>query len=237
MERLRAARGLGLPPDHGAVPATYQSGSDRFLRPDEEIVLGDEAWGLDCEATVAVVVGDVPRGANAAAAAECVRLLVLTNDLTYRHLLSREYQAGVGFYQAKPPRAYAPFALTPDELGPSWSGGLLHATVEVRINGELLGELDSAADCAFDFFQILAHMALTRPLAAGSIVGSGTVANADPARGYGCIAERRAVQMAAGEDPEDRFLAAGDRVRIEAFDPSGRSLFGAVDQLVVSPAR
>lgn len=237
MERLRAARGIGLPPDHGRVPAVYQSGCDRFLAPDEEIVLGDEDWGLDCEATVAVVVGDVPLGATASAAAEQVRLLVLTNDLTYRNLLTREYATGVGFYQAKPARAYAPFAVTPDELGPLWRDGLLHARVEVRVNGELLGSLDSGSDCAFDFFRIVEHMARTRALAAGSIVGSGTVANADPANGFGCIAERRAVDIAAGREPADRFLAAGDRVRIEAFGPDGRSLFGALDQAVVSPAR
>jgi fumarylacetoacetate (FAA) hydrolase len=232
MERLRAARGIGLPPDHGKVPAVYQSSSDRFLRPDESIPLLDPDWGLDCEATVAVVVDDVPMGTAADSVEEHIKLIMLTNDLTHRHVLTREYGAGVGFYQAKPARAFAPFAVTPDELGPLWRDGLLHTRVVVEWNDEILGDLRSGEDCAFDFHRIVAHMATTRDLAAGSIIGSGTVSNADPERGYGCIAERRAVDMAAGREPRDRFLEFGDRIKVEAYDPAGSSIFGSLDQIV-----
>ncbi|MBN8867377.1 MAG: fumarylacetoacetate hydrolase family protein [Solirubrobacterales bacterium] len=232
MERLRAARGIGLPLDHGKVPAVYQSSSDRFLRPDEAIPLLDPDWGLDCEATVAVAVDDVPMGTPAEAVEDHIRLVLLTNDLTHRNVLTREYGAGVGFYQAKPARAFAPFAVTPDELGPLWRDGLLHARVVVEWNAEVLGDLRSGEDCAFDFHRIVAHMATTRDLAAGSIIGSGTVSNADPERGYGCIAERRAVDLAAGREPGDRFLRFGDRIKVEAFDPDGSSIFGALDQMV-----
>lgn len=235
MERLRAVRGIGLPPDHGRTPAVYQSFSDVFLRPDEEIPLADVEWGLDCEATVGVIVSGLPLGASRSEVEASIRLLTLTNDLTHRNLLTREYATGVGFYQAKPARAYAPFAVTPDELGDAWKGGLLSARVEVEINGDWLGSLDSGSDCSFDFHRILLHMATTRELGPGSIIGSGTVANDDPARGHGCIAEKRSIDIAAGREPSDRFLEPGDRVRIEAFDHEDLSIFGAIDQRVIDP--
>jgi fumarylacetoacetate (FAA) hydrolase len=233
MERLRAARGMPLPPDHETDPIVYQSGSDRFLAPLEPIELRDEAWGLDLEATVAVVVDDVPQGVGADDARHHIILVLLANDLTHRHLLGAEYAKGVGFYQAKPLRSFAPFAMTPDALGDAWDGGGLRATVECRVNGELLGSLDAAADRAFDFGEIVAHMARTRSLSAGTVIGSGTVANRDPARGFGCLAEKRAVELSEHGEATTRFLRPGDRVHVEAFGADGRSLFGAIDQLVI----
>jgi fumarylacetoacetate (FAA) hydrolase len=235
MERLRAARGAPLPPEHRTDPIVFNAGSDRFLGPTDPIPLGDEGWGLDLEATIAVVTGDVPAGTNAEEAPAHVRLVLLANDLTLRHLLPAEAAKGVGFFQCKPARSFAPVAVTPDGLGEAWDGALLHATVECSVNGDALGALDSARDCAFDFGAVIAHMTMTRSLAAGTIVGSGTVSNRDPAAGFGCLAEKRALESTASGQPATPYLRTGDRVRIEAFDRSGRSLFGAIDQTVAAP--
>jgi fumarylacetoacetate (FAA) hydrolase len=233
MERLRAARGIDLPPDHGAEPAAYNSGSDVFLGPHDPIALADPDWGLDIEATVAVVTDDVPAGVSEAEAGSHIRLVVLVDDLTHRNLLPIEYARGVGFLQAKPSRIAAPFAATPEFLGDAWDGRLLHATVVCEINGERLGALDAAADCAFDFPRVIAHIARTRPLSAGSIIGNGTVSNRDLTAGFGAIAEKRAIEISDTGEPRTPFLQPGDRVRMEAVDAEGRSLFGAMDQVVV----
>jgi fumarylacetoacetate (FAA) hydrolase len=237
MERIRAARGMEMPPWHGREPILYQSGSDAFLAPREDIDLIDEAFGLDLEATVAVVVDDVPRGTAARHAADHVKLVMLTNDLTFRHLMPGEYAKGVGPYRAKPQRGYAPIAVTPDGLGPAWTGSLLHARVRSWVNGELLGEPDSGRDCGFDFAELIAYMTTTRSLAAGTIIGSGTVSNRDEQVGYGCLAEKRAVETARTGEPITPLLTAGDLVRIEAFDAGGASLFGALEQRVAGPER
>jgi fumarylacetoacetate (FAA) hydrolase len=227
MERCRAARRAPLPPNHGSDPAVLQSGSDRFLGPEEAIVLADESWGLDFEATLAAVVDDVSQGVDPAAAREHIRLLVLTNDLTLRHLLTKEFAKGVGFFQAKPARPFAPIAVSPGALGGAWRDGLLHARVDCHLNGERIGSLRSGDDAHFDFGQVIAHAARTRALSAGTIVGTGTISNRDAARGFGCLAERRALELQQGRPPLP-FLAPGDTVRIEAFDDAGRSIFGAM---------
>jgi fumarylacetoacetate (FAA) hydrolase len=234
MERMRASRGAELPPDHGAEPAVFNSGSDRFLAPREPIVLAAVADGLDLEATIAVITDDVPMGTTAGDAEEHIKLVVLVNDLTLRNVLPREWSTGVGFYQCKPARSFAPFAVPREALGDAWAGGMLHATVESRVNGELLGALDSGRDCAFDFPTLIAYMTRTRSLEAGTIIGSGTVANRDPASGFGAIGEKRAVETVTGGEPRTSWLSHGDGVRIEAFDAEGRSLFGALDQTVVA---
>lgn len=234
MERIRAARGMTLPPEHRQEPILYQSGADRNLDPTEDIPLADASWGLDLEATVAVVTDDVPQGTSAHEAPEHVALVMLTNDLTMRNLMPAEYAKGVGPYRAKPARAYAPVAVSPRTLGELWTGRLLRATVRSWVNGELLGELDTGRDCAFDFAELIAYATLTRSLAAGTIIGSGTVSNRDPEAGYACLAEKRAVQTLSGGRPSTRLLDVGDTVRIEAFDSGGSSLFGAMDQTVVA---
>jgi fumarylacetoacetate (FAA) hydrolase len=235
MERCRAARGAGLPPGHGKDPAVLQAGSDYFFAPTDPIPLGDVEWGLDVETTVAVIVDDVPQGTAVEEAAEHVKLVVLLNDLTLRTVLQIEYAKSIGFFQAKPSRVFAPFALTPDALGSLWDQHLLHATAQTWIRGGLIGELDTAADANFDFPQIIAHAAKTRRLAAGSIIGSGTVSNRDDARGFGCIAELRALEITNAGEPVTPWLAPGDTVHIEAFDDAGQSLFGAMDNVVVTP--
>jgi fumarylacetoacetate (FAA) hydrolase len=156
----------------------------------------------------------------------------LVNDLTHRHLLTEEYAIGVGFYRAKPLRPFAPFAIAPADLGDAWADGLPQITVKTWINGELLGAVDAGRDGAFRFPELIAHMAQTRPLAAGTLVGSGTVANRDPAVGFGCLAEQWAV-AGRKQDPDVPFLAVGDQIRMEAFDQSGRSLFGRMEQHIV----
>jgi fumarylacetoacetate (FAA) hydrolase len=233
MERNRAARGAPLPPGHGVDPAVLLAASDRFLAATEPIELGDEAWALDLEATVGVIVDDVPMGIAEDVAGERIRALVLINDLTLRDVLPGEFAKGVGFFQAKPLRAFAPFAVTPDELDGAWDGSLLHATVKTWVNGEPLGSLDTGVDAAFDFRQVIAYAARTRPLAAGSIVGTGTISNRDPRAGFGCLAEKRAVQIIDGREPT-RYLRVGDTVRIEAFGADGNSIFGAMDALIVN---
>jgi fumarylacetoacetate (FAA) hydrolase len=232
MKRLRAARGMALPPDHDIAPIVYNSGSDAFLAPTDSIELGEEAWGLDLEATVAVITGDVPRGTRAGDALEHIRLVLIANDLTYRHLLTAEYAKGVGFYQAKPARSLAPLAVTPQDLGEAWQNGTLHATVRCQVGERTLGELDAGADCAFGFGAVIEHMTRTRALAAGTVIGSGTVSNRDPSSGFGCLAELRALEATRTGEPSTPLLRAGDRVRIEALDRDGYSLFGAIDQVV-----
>lgn len=237
MERMRAARGMTLPPEHTEEPIAYQSGADANLAPTDAIPLPDESWGLDLEATLAIVTDDVPVGTTAGDARSHILFVMLTNDLTYRHLMPREYAKGVGPYIAKPPRAYAPFAVNISSLGDSWDGCALHATVKSWVNGGLLGELDSGRDFAFDFCTMIAYLTQTRPLAAGTIVGTGTVANRDPAAGFGCLGEKRAVETTSLGAPVTPLLKRGDTVRIEAFDSAGSSLFGAIAQTVTDVER
>ncbi|HWH21490.1 MAG TPA: fumarylacetoacetate hydrolase family protein [Solirubrobacterales bacterium] len=231
MERCRAARGAALPPGHGTDPGVLQGSGDRFLAPTEAIPRGEADWGLDLESTVAVIVADVPAGVSVTAAGGYVRLVVIVNDLTFRNLLPAEFAKGLGFFQAKPLRALSPLAVTPDALGPAWDGRLLRATMKTWRNGELLGALDTSADVAFDFPQLISHAARTRPLAAGTVIGSGTVSNRDAARGVACLAEKRALQIQSGESPSP-YLDHGDVIRIEAFGADGESLFGAIESTV-----
>jgi fumarylacetoacetate (FAA) hydrolase len=236
MERCRAARGAALPPGHGTDPAVLQGASDRFLAPTAASVLGDEAWGLDIEVTVAVIVGDVPQGVGEDAAAACVRLVLLANDLTLRNVLPAEFAKGLGLFQAKPLRPLSPIAVTVDDLGDAWDGRLLHASARVWINDLQLGNLRTGEDASFDFGQVISHAARTRPLAAGTVVGSGTVSNRDPSRGYGCLAEKRATEILDLGEATTPFLSAGDTVRIDAVDRAGRDLFGVMDAEVVLAA-
>jgi fumarylacetoacetate (FAA) hydrolase len=233
MERIRASRNMALPPDHGRDPLVYQSGSDHLLGPFDDVVIGEDGLGLDLEATIAVITGDVPMGTTPAEARDHIRLVLLTNDYTFRHVLPREYAKSVGPYQAKPARPYAPFALTPDELGAAWDGGKLHATVRCWVDGALLGAVNPGDDCAFDFADVIAFLARTRSLGAGSMIGSGTVSNRDPTHGFGCLAEKRAQEIVDGGAPTTPLLEVGNRVRIEAFGPDGHPLFGAIENAIV----
>jgi fumarylacetoacetate (FAA) hydrolase len=234
VRRVRRARGAEPPPTLETDPLVYQGGSGVLLGPTDDIPGGDPAWGLDFEGEVCAILGDVPRGTRAAEAARQVRLLCLANDLTLRNLVPEELAKGFGFFQSKPPTAYSPFAATPDELGTAWRDGRAHLTLRIAWNGERVGDLETGPEMHFSFARLLEHVTRTRPLVAGTILGSGTVSNADPARGVSCIAERRAIEMIEGGAPRTRFLEPGDAVEVEAFDAAGRSVFGRIAQRVVA---
>jgi len=231
--RLRKARGAEMPKGFRSEPLMYQGGSDAFLGPCDDIALESEDWGIDLEAEIAVITGDVPMGIPAKKAGEHIRLLMLVNDVSLRSLAQAELAKGLGFFHSKPSTAFSPVALTPDELGPAWDGGKLSLPLQAEINGEVLGRPNAGIDMTFEFPRLIAHAARTRPLAAGAIVGSGTVSNADSSAGCACIAEKRALETIADGKAATPFLQFGDRVRIEMLDAAGNSLFGAIDQQVV----
>jgi fumarylacetoacetate (FAA) hydrolase len=230
---VRRARGAEPPPTLETDPLVYQGGSGVLLGPAEDVPLPDPAWGLDFEGEVCVVLGDVPRGARAADLGRHVRLLVLANDLTFRNLVPGELAKGFGFFQSKPATAFSPFAVTPDELGPAWRDGRLHARMTVRWNGDVVGDLDTGPEMHFSFGDLLQHVTRTRAFTAGTILGSGTISNADRARGFSCIAEVRAREMIEAGGPRTRFLEAGDTIEIGVRDAAGRDVFGTIRQRVV----
>jgi fumarylacetoacetate (FAA) hydrolase len=242
VELVRKARGAEMPPEFWTDPLIYQGGSDAFLDPREPIRMADEAWGIDLEAEVAVIVGDVPMGAGRDTALAAIRLIMLVNDVSLRHLIPAELAKGFGFFQSKPSTAFSPVAVTPDELGDAWAGGRLGGVLRVDLNGQPFGRADAGIDMTFDFGALIAHAARTRRLAAGAIIGSGTVSNradggpgrpaADGGAGYSCIAEQRMVETILAGAPSTPFLKFGDTVRIELRDPTGHSIFGAIEQRV-----
>lgn len=234
VELVRRARNAEVPASFYEDPLMYQGGSDDFLGPCDDAPFASVDWGIDFEAEVAVVTGDVPFGVSADAALEGVRLLMLVNDWSLRHLIPGELAKGFGFFQSKPATAFSPVAVTPDELGAAWSGGRVHLTVESVWNGKRVGLCDAGEEMTFHFGQLIAHMAKTRQVRAGSIVGSGTVSNKDWSRGYSCIAERRAIETIESGSPQTDFMQLGDTIRIEVKDAQGQSVFGAIDQRVVA---
>jgi len=227
---VRKARKAEPPEDLRTVPLMYQGTGDPLLGPTDPILCADEAWGIDFESEVAVVLDDTPMGTAAADALPHVRLLLLMNDVSLRHLIPRELAAGFGFFHGKPATSFAPFAVTPDELGDAWRGGRLHLDVTTHLNGRLIGS-PNAGEMHFSFADLVAHAAKTRHLPAGTILGSGTVSNADATRGCGCLAEVRTLETIKDGAPRTPFMRFGDRVRIEVLR-SGHSVFGAIDQAV-----
>ena len=233
VELVRKARGAEMPQSFWTDPLIYQGGSDDFLGPTDDVPVPDEEYGIDLEAEVAVVTDDVPIGTSPEAARAHIRLLMLVNDWSLRSLIPGELAKGFGFFQSKPATAFSPVALTPDELGPAWDGGRIHLPLLSYVNEQLLGRPDAGVDMTFDFPWLIAHASRTRRLRAGTIIGSGTVSNYDRSRGSSCLAEKRSLEQIANGRPTTPFLRFGDRVRIEMLDATGRSLFGAIDQLVV----
>ncbi len=243
VELVRRARGAEMPESFWTDPLMYQGGSDAFLGPREPIRMADEGWGIDFEAEVAVVVDDTPAGVAVSAAGETIRLLMLVNDVSLRGLIPGELAKGFGFFQSKPSSAFAPVAVTPDELGTAWDGGRLHLPLLVQLNGKPFGKAEAGEDMTFDFPQLIAHAARTRPLRAGAIIGSGTVSNkdtdggpgrtvADGGRGYSCLAEQRMIETILHGAPRTPFMRYGDTVRIEMLDGDGASIFGPIEQSV-----
>ena len=231
VELVRKARGAVMPPSFWTDPLIYQGGSDSFVGPTDDIVVGDEAWGIDFEGEVAVITGDVQMGMTPAQAAHHIRLLMLVNDVSLRNLIPKELEKGFGFFQSKPATAFSPVAVTPDELGAHWRDGKVHLPLQVELNGERFGAPDAGVDMIFSFPDLVAHVAKTRELEAGSIIGSGTVSNADRKSGSACIAERRMLETIEHGAPKTPFMCFGDRVRIEML-AEGQSIFGAIDQNV-----
>lgn len=233
VELVRKARGVEMPPSFWTDPLMYQGGSDSFIGASDEIELADEASGIDFEGEVGVVTDDVPMGISPIAARQHIRLVTILNDVSLRNVIVSELAKGFGFFHGKPATAFAPVAVTPDELGKAWDGARLHLPLISTLNGQEFGHPDAGTDLTFDFGQLIAHAARTRHLEAGTVVGSGTVANRDPSAGCSCIAERRVRETIDGGKPVTPFMKFGDRIRIEMFDTTGASIFGAIDQKVV----
>lgn len=240
---VRQARGAKMPETFWTDPLMYQGGSDVFLGPRDAIPLRDEAWGCDFEAEVAVIVDDVEMGVTPAQARDRIRLVMLVNDVSLRNLIPGELEKGFGFFQSKPSSAFSPVAVTPDALGDAWREGKLHLPMRVTLNRKAFGEADAGEDMTFDFGTLIAHAAKTRDLAAGTIIGSGTVSNrgadggpgkgvSEGGRGYSCIAEQRMIETIQGGKPVTSFMKHGDRIEIEMLDAHGRTIFGRIEQEV-----
>jgi fumarylacetoacetate (FAA) hydrolase len=236
VELVRKARGAKMPDSFWTDPLVYQGGSDDLLGAMQDFPCPSEDFGIDLEAEVAVVTGDVPMGTRSEDGRRHIRLLMLVNDWSLRNLIPAELEKGFGFYQSKPATAFSPVAITPDELGPAWDGGRVHLPLVVNVNDRLLGRPNAGVDMTFDFGQLIAHVTKTRRLGAGTIIGSGTVSNYDRSLGSCCLAEVRMLELLARGTPATPFLRFGDRVRIEMLDAAGRSIFGAIDQRVVKAA-
>ncbi len=233
VELVRRARGADLPSSFLVDPLMYQAVSDGFLGPTDPIAAADEAFGIDLEAEIAVITDDVPMAVAAEAAQAHVQLVMLLNDVSLRRLIPDELAKGFGFLQGKPRSSCSPVAVTPDALGDAWRGAKLHGPLWSWINGREFGRPNAGVEMQFDFGQLIAHAARTRPLAAGTIIGSGTVSNRDRSVGSSCLAEVRTIEKLEQGRAETSFLCFGDRVRIEMLDEAGRSIFGAIDQEVV----
>ncbi len=234
VELVRKARGAPMPESFWQDPLMYQGGSDNFLTPSQDIPLQDPSWGLDFEAELAIITDDVPMGSSISQAQSHIKLFMLVNDVSLRNLIPAELAKGFGFMQSKPSSSFSPVAITPDELGESWNGNKLQQRLITHLNDVLFGEPDTGVDMTFDFPTLVAHGAKTRNLSAGTIIGSGTISNYDRSKGSSCIAEKRMLEKIADDSITTEFLKAGDRVKIEMLDAQGASLFGQINQQVVS---
>jgi fumarylacetoacetate (FAA) hydrolase len=231
---VRKARGADPPATLETDPLVYQGGSGVLLGPRDDIPLPDPSWGLDFEAEICVVLGDAPPRVPAHKAHRYVRLLMLANDVTFRNLVPDELAKGFGFFGSKPATAFSPFAITPDELGAAWRDGRVHLRLASRLNGVLVGDPEAGPEMHFSFFDLIAHITKTRAFTAGTILGSGTVSNADRARGVSCLAERRMVEIIEQGAARTPFMQPGDRIEIKMLDAAGRDLFGSIEQRVVA---
>ena len=240
VELVRASRGAEVPESYFTDPLMYQGGSDDFLGAHDAIRVASEDFGIDFEAELAVITGDVPMAATPEQWLDAIRLLMLVNDVSLRHLIPDELAKGFGFFHGKPSTAFGPVAVTPDELGEAWIEGRVHLTMQIDWNGRKVGRCDAGPDMRFHFGQLIAHAARTRRLRAGSIIGSGTVSNPgvekdgrrEWPKGYGCIAEKRAMETIQDGAPKTDYMRFGDTVRIEMKGKDGESVFGAIEQNV-----
>jgi fumarylacetoacetate (FAA) hydrolase len=229
---VRKARNAEPPATLETDPLVYQGGSGIFLSPTQDIPLPDPAWGLDFEAEMVVVLGDLPQGTKAADALKYVKLVTICNDITLRSLIPTELKKGFGFFNGKPATAFAPFAITPDELGDAFQDGRVHLNLRTHYNGDLVGDTEAGPEMHFSFADLIQHIAKTRSFTAGTLLGSGTVSNEDRARGISCLAERRMIEIIDTGSAKTPFMKSGDTVHIEMRDADGKSLFGAINQKV-----
>lgn len=234
VELVRKSRGAEMPENFWHEPLMYQGGSDAFLGPYDAIPLKDEKWGLDFESEVAVITNDVPLGVSAEKAGKYICLILLVNDVSLRNLIPEELAKGFGFFQSKPSSAFSPVAVTPDELETAWDGKKVSLPLITYLNEKIFGEPNAGIDMTFDFPTLIAHAAKTRPLCAGTIIGSGTVSNYDRSKGSSCLAEKRMLEIIANGKPTTPFMKTGDRVKIEMLNTKQQSIFGAIDQTVVT---
>ncbi len=236
VELMRRARNTEMPASFSTDPLMYQGGSDDFLGPCDPVVCASEAFGIDFEAELAVITGDVPMGVSPGQALDGIRLLMLANDVSLRHLIPSELAKGFGFVQSKPATAFSPVAVTLDELGPAWVQGRVHLTLQSTWNGRRVGLCETGPEMSFHFGELIAHLCKTRNVRAGSVVGSGTVSNQDPSHGYSCIAEKRTIETIQDGQPATDFMKYGDTIRIDMKGRDGISVCGAIEQEVVPPA-
>ncbi len=230
---VRKARNAEPPETLETDPLVYQGGSGVLLGPTDDIEVPNVGWGADFEAEIAVILGDTPRGVTPEEAGDYVRLVVILNDVTFRSLIPGELAKSFGFFQSKPATAFAPFALTPDELGDYWKDGRLHLPLRSTYNGELFGDPDAGPEMHFSFYDLIAHVTKTRAFTAGTILGSGTVSNEDRSRGSSCLAEKRMIEKIDTGEFKTPFMSPGDTVSIEMLDSEGKNLFGTIEQKVV----
>ena len=230
VELVRKARNAEVPATFYTDPLMYQGGSDDFMGPLDNVVVASEKYGIDFEAEIAVITGDVPMRATPDQALDGVRLLMLANDVSLRNLIPDELAKGFGFVQSKPATAFGPVAVTPDEVGDAWRGGRLHLTLQSTWNGRKVGMCDAGDEMTFHFGQLIAHLCKTRNVRAGSVIGSGTVSNKDWSKGYSCIAEKRAIETIEDGAPKTAFMKFGDTIRLEVKGRDGQSVFGAIEQ-------
>lgn len=233
VERVRRARGADMPPSFLKDPLMYQGTSDGFLSHNQDIEVVSEEYGIDFEAEAAVITSDVPMHVSAEEAGQYIQLVCILNDVSLRNLIPAELAKGFGFLQSKPRTALSPFFVTPDELGESWKNNKIHLPMRTWLNGEWFGEPECGVDMQFDFAELIAHAAKTRPLCAGTILGSGTIANHDMAKGSTCLAEKRVLEVIADGKPTTPFMSFGDDVKIEITDKQGHNIFGTIHQKVV----
>jgi fumarylacetoacetate (FAA) hydrolase len=240
VELVRASRNSEVPQSFYTDPLMYQGGSDDFIGPCDPVVCRDEAFGIDFEAEMAVITGDVPMGVSPENALDGIRLVMIANDVSLRNLIPNELAKGFGFFQSKPATAFSPVAVTLDELGDAWDQGRLHLTLQSTWNGRKVGMCEAGPEMTFHFGQLIAHIGKTRNVRAGSIVGSGTVSNKSVevkgkpewTKGYSCIAEKRAIETILDGKPSTEFMKFGDTIRIEMKGKDGQSVFGAIDQQI-----
>ncbi len=234
VELVRKARKAEMPKEFWTDPLMYQGGSDSFLGPTDPICVADEAYGIDFESEIAIITDDVPMGTQSDTARQHIKLLMLVNDVSLRHLIPNELAKGFGFFQSKPSSSFSPVAVTPDELGEAWDGQRVHLPLLSYYNDTLFGQPNAGIDMTFSFAQLIAHAAKTRPLGTGTIIGSGTVSNCDRSAGSSCIAEQRMLEMLESGQASTPFMRFGDTIRIEMYSEKQENIFGSIQQQVVS---